>query len=174
MLPQKILMFWVRCWIILGRAWVSIAIAFGIRPTQTCSYSSSRTTKATRAWASSWFDCEGESMLCMSGHTRSAYTLLSDSAQPGFITRSSDSYHDSESCHACCQCIQLQCSHSLSYRPCGLVVVLHAHSHAGFAEIHVGVDIQSSWNISMGWFKIYSKWSVQTNGLAVNSLTSQI
>ena len=32
---------------------------------------------------------------------------------------------------------------------------------AGLAEVHVGVYIQSSWNIWMRWFKISGKWSVQ-------------
>ena len=47
-------------------------------------------------------------------------------------------------------------SQSVSHRPCSLAVALHAHFH-GLAEV------QSSWNIWMCWFKIYSKWSVQTS-----------
>ena len=40
-------------------------------------------------------------------------------------------------------------------QPCSLAVALHPRSH-GLAEaiVHVGMDIQSSWNNCMRWFKI--------------------
>ena len=53
-------------------------------------------------------------------------------------------------------------SRSLSRRPSSLAVALHARSY-GLAEVHVGLDIPSLWNIWMCSFKLYGKWSVQTS-----------
>ena len=36
-------------------------------------------------------------------------------------------------------------------------------SLSGLAEVYIAVDSQSSWNIWMCSFKVYSKWSVQAS-----------
>ena len=54
-------------------------------------------------------------------YLKPAYIQLSDGYWPGslvacLVTRSSDSHHSSQSCRACCQCIQLKSSSlSLSF-----------------------------------------------------------
>ena len=86
------------------------------------------------------------------------------------VTRSSDSHHSShmdniihgsQSCRACCQCIQLKSLLSLSF-----TATLQSGSSplCSFSRVLRSLlKYTLAWTFRMHSFKIYGKWSVQTN-----------
>ena len=152
-------------------------------PTQTCSYSSSRTIQwllghglsfTVKPWASRGIPTVYEQSCQASNWSQNA-PCARLSLAACIVTQSSDSYHDFENklpwvlpMHSTCYLH----SHSLLCQPCSLAVALHARFH-GIAEVHNRADIPSSWNICVHWFEVYGMWPVQQTSIDRHTCTMQ-
>ena len=105
--------------------------------------------------------------LCMSGlaacRSYSAYLKQTSSPYKPVTVRLTASIRQKVAVCAA-NAFNLSCLHSrsVSHRRYSLIVIVHSRSHS-LAEVYIAVDSQSSWNIWLRSFKVYSKWLVQAS-----------
>ena len=98
-------------------------------------------------------------------YLKPAYIQLPDSHWPGslvacLVTQSSDSHHSSQSCRACCQCIQLKSS--------SLSLFFTATLQSGFCSVVCGSPRRCGHSIIVKYLNVLIKFTVSGRSKQTN------